>query len=336
MKKIFCLLLAVIMMLSMVACGSSESPADETVVEENAENTESEASGDKKVVAFVPYLMAEEFSADVSVGIQNACEARGWEALELDPNGDLTMQLQFFEDLLVQGVDAVVFQTIDTDSDSAAVDEMKAAGIVTIDFDCIVEQGNTDATIVSTDETGGAYAAQQLAERMGYQGTVMVYEENPGIGTILWRNDGFREWMAENAPDITVLNNRPQDGTRDGARAWAVDMLTAYPEITGFFGACGDYAIGIYYGVKESGREDVVIMGYDATTDQAKIMEQDGEDCQLIGSVALHPKKIGRVCVETIEQIMNGEYVRQSTDEKIYVDTGYLDAKTASEFVNEE
>ena len=68
--------------------------------------------------------------------------------------------------------------------------------------------------------------------------TVIVYGTASTIGTGYARISGFKSYIEENYPNVTIVETRPSEGagTRDGCRAWAVDMVTAYPEASAFFG----------------------------------------------------------------------------------------------------
>ena len=68
--------------------------------------------------------------------------------------------------------------------------------------------------------------------------------------------------------------------------------------------------------------------GYDATPEQLDIMKNDGPDCNLICSVALYPKKIGYVALETAYNILEGEEI----NDVVWTELGLLTAKDADSF----
>lgn len=331
MKKLMAILLACLVMGSCIACSG-----------QNTDGNGEESSGDseeKKTIAVVPQSMAQEFGADVASAAEAACEEMGYECLVLDPDLDLSTQISMLEDLIVQGVDGVMFSAIDTTSMGPIVEELKSAGIKVIDFDCTVDEGNADASIKSDDYAGGYQAAEVLMEKVNDpEATIIVYGTSSTIGTGYLRNSGFNAYMEENYPNVTLVETRPSEGagTRDGCRTWAVDMLTAYPEAKGFFTFYGDGAIGTYYGVLETGRDDVVIVGYDASAEQQEIMVNDGPDCILQASVAQYPKMMGRMAVETMDELFNGTYEREDAEDIIYIEPGMLLAESAAEFEDKE
>ena len=117
-------------------------------------------------------------------------------------------------------------------------------------------------------------------------------------------------------------------GTRDTHRATTENMLQAHPDITGIFCFMGDNSLGAYTACKTNNRQDVLIAGYDATPEQLDIMKNDGPDCNLICSVALYPKKIGYVALETAYNILEGEEI----NDVVWTELGLLTAKDADSF----
>ncbi len=352
MKKLLAITMVVVMGILLIACGgngndTSESSAkteaakEDVIATDESEvaDTNDEANTDDGKpfrVAFWPFNMAEEFGIDVRTGVENACAEAGYEVIALDPQGDLGTLTSQMEDMITEGVDAMIFAAIDGESMDEIVKKGMDAGIVMVDYDCTLISGITPVTIKSDDEKGGADAAKIMAEKIGGEGTILVYEELPGVGSGVWRNKGFREYIAANYPNISIINNRPQSGSRADCQVWAIDMLAANPDIKGIFTYAGDAAIGSYYGTKEVGREDVIIVGYDATPEQQEIMINDGPECNLVASIALFPQKMGRVTVEALTAYLNGEFEKSSPEDIILIDPGLLTAENASTFVDED
>ena len=342
MKKLTATILTAALAFGLMACGSESAepkkPEAETAPE-TVQEAEPEGEEDKKVIAVLPQSMAQEFGADVVSAVEKACDSYGYECIVLDPDLDLSTQISMMEDLIVQKVDGCIFSAIDTTSMGAIVEELKNAGIKVVDFDCTVDEGNADASIKSDDYQGGYLAASILMEKVNDpQATIIVYGTSSTIGTGYLRNSGFHAYMEENYPDVTIVETRPSEGagTRDGCRTWAVDVLTAYPEAKGFFTFYGDGAIGTYFGVKDNGREDITIVGYDASAEQQEIMIADGSGCILQASVAQYPKMMGRMAVETMKELFEGTYTKEGAEDIIYIEPGVLKAEEAENYEEKE
>jgi ribose transport system substrate-binding protein len=287
------------------------------------------ASGGKKeyTIAVLAWSMAEEFGVDIVDGAKaKAEEIGGIKIVSPDPAGDMQKEIAIFEDLIQQGVDAICVAPVDADAIVPYIDKVREKGIIVVDYD-IETEAEVDAKILSDNKAGGAMAAEYLVKEMGTEGKVLVLTEVPGVTTAEERIAGFEEKMAEIAPNVEIVEQL-SNGTRDTHRATTENMLQAHPDITGIFAFMGDNTLGAYTACKANNRTDVLIAGYDASGEQIEIMKNDGENCNLICSVALYPKKIGALSLETAYRILEGE---KFTD-TIYTELGLLEAKNVDAF----
>lgn len=278
-------------------------------------------------IAVLAWSMAEEFGVDIVDGAKaKAEEIGGIKIVSPDPAGDMQKEIAIFEDLIQQGVDAICVAPVDADAIIPYIDKVREKGIVVVDYD-IETEAEVDAKILSDNKAGGAMAAEYLVNAMGKEGKVLVLTEVPGVTTAEERIAGFKEKMAEIAPNVEIVEQL-SNGTRDTHRATTENMLQAHPDITGIFTFMGDNTLGAYTACKANNRTDVLIAGYDASGEQIEIMKNDGPDCNLICSVALYPKKIGALALETAYKILEGE----KFDDTIYTEIGLLEAKNVDAF----
>lgn len=331
MKKVFALLLVLVLSFSLVACGNNGG-GETTPTGGGEEGTE------KKIrVAAVPQYPPEEWAQTVLNGIRAACDYYGYECDDFDCNGETDLQNNILQDCIVQGYDVIILQTCDGTSQGAIVQEAIDAGIVVVDFDCLVMQadGNSNATasVKNNDNQGGADALELLVKAVGEDATILYVQENPGIGSGLYRNTGLRA-AAEKYPNLKLLCSRPSEGGRASYQAWVQDWILSNPEISGVFCYFGDASIGTYYGCKEADRTDIKIVGYDATEEQVNIMKEDGADCNLIASIALFPGVMGGVCVEAAHEVLENGYEKATPDEIVWMENGVLTPDNAPTFVD--
>ena len=317
-KRIFAVILSVCMMLTMASCSSA--PA--------AQTSAAPAETDKQsTVAVLAWSLAEEFGVDIVTGASNAAEELGVQVVSPDPAGDMQKEIAILEDLIQQKVDAICIAPVDADAIVPYIDKAREAGIVVVDYD-IETTATVDAKVLSDNYAGGKMAAQYLVQEMGTTGKVLILEEVPGVTTAEERIAGFAEEIAK-YPDIEVVRQL-SNGTRDTHRATTENMLTAHPDITGIFCFMGDNTLGAYAACQAMNRSDVKIAGYDASPEQVEIMKKDGPDCNIISSVALFPKVIGRTALETAYKILEGETI----DGVVNTELGMLTAKDVENFVD--
>lgn len=322
-KSLISLILTLVIVISMVACNTAPGN-DQGVVPTDGDSGEA-----KYEIAVLTYSLAEEFGVDIVDGAKKKADELGVKVVAPDPAGDMQKEISIIEDLIQQNVDAICIAPVDADAVVPYIDKIREAGIVVVNYD-IETEAEVDAKVLSDNRDGGAMAAEYLIQEMGEKGKVLILEEVPGVTTAEERIAGFAE-VVEKYPDIEIVRQL-SNGTRDTHRSTTENMLTAHPDITGIFCFMGDNTLGAYAAVKAMGRTDIKIAGYDASPEQVEIMKNDGPDCQVISSVALFPKAIGRVALETAYKILEGEDV----DEVIWTELGMLTAKEADSFVDKD
>lgn len=326
-KKLLSIFLCAAIAIAMLAgCGSSKEAGGTTTTSEKPEG-ETEEKKDEYTIAVLAWSMAEEFGVDIVDGAKaKAKEIGGINVVSPDPAGDMQKEISIFEDLIQQGVDAICVAPVDADAIIPYIDKAREAGIVVVDYD-IETEAEVDAKVLSDNKKGGVMAADYLVNEMGKEGKVLVLTEVPGVTTAEERIAGFEERIKEIAPNIEIVEQL-SSGTRDTHRATTENMLQAHPDITGIFCFMGDNSLGAYTACKANNRTDVLIAGYDASGEQIELMKNEGENCNLISSVALYPKKIGALSLETAYKILKGEQV----DEINWTEIGMLEAKDVDSF----
>lgn len=335
MKKLIALALTLFMALSLAACAAPEAAtAPAAATQEPASAAPDAPAAETKEggynVAILTWSMAEEFGVDVVKGAQYAADQHGINLVNLDPAGDMQKEIAIIEDLVQQDIDAVVIAPVDAEAVVPYIDMMVEAGIIVVDYD-IETSAFCHAYVMSDHYQGGWDSAEIFLERHGEEGTVLLVEDVPGVTTAELRNQGFEDCLKQKAPNIKVIRQLSV-GTRDTHRATIENMLTAYPEISGIFCFMGDIAIPAYNVCKTLGRSDIIIAGYDATPEQVEIMLNDGPDCQLICSLALYPKNIGRVAMETAYGLLAGELQAGENGLRVNTANGMLRAEDAASF----
>ncbi|MCJ7709974.1 MAG: substrate-binding domain-containing protein, partial [Chloroflexi bacterium] len=134
------------------------------------------------------------------------------ELITIHRNTDAAGQLQDIRDLIAAGVDAIVFNPNDTDALNPALEEAKAAGILTVAVDA--GTSNPDTYNVYNNKVDYAYlGAKWLFEQMGGSGNVYYMRGFAGHPADNDRDIGFKKALAEN-PGIKVLPN--DDGVHTG------------------------------------------------------------------------------------------------------------------------
>jgi len=213
MKKTLAVLLSVIMVFSMTACGSSSGdnaatpePAkdDTAATTEEAKDTvdnsaDSQVAGDSKgIIAFsTKTITNNEFQRVMVEEAQKVVEAAGY-TFELILSGDelaVAKQVENIENEINKKVTGLIVAPMDGNAILPALQKAQDAGIPVIIADAAVDEGNEAlyATYVGSDNYAiGQEAAKQMIEKVGEGEVVMVRGASGAMGGEL-RAQGFTE-----------------------------------------------------------------------------------------------------------------------------------------------
>src|SRR5688572_8088419 len=111
-------------------------------------------------------------------------------------NTDAAGQLQDIRDLIAGDVDAIVFNPNDPAALNPALEEAKAAGIVTVSVDAYVTNPDT-YNLYNNQIEYAKLGARWLFEKMGGEGTVYYMRGFAGHPADTDRDIGFKEVLAE-------------------------------------------------------------------------------------------------------------------------------------------
>jgi ribose transport system substrate-binding protein len=137
------------------------------------------------------------------------------------------------------------------------------------------------------------------------------------------RSGGFVDALAKH-PAIKVLDQTPANWERQQGMNVASAALKANPSIDLFF-ACSDaMAQGAAQAAREANKE-VFTIGIDGNPDTLK----DIKEGVVTASCAVYPKEMGKIAIQTILKVLNGEPV----DNKIETPTKIIDASNVDELL---
>ena len=112
-----------------------------------------------------------------------------------------------------------------------------------------------------------------------------MLEGAPGVPALDDRVNGMIEGLG--GLDVEVVGKAPTDCAQDKGVAAAEDLLTAQPDVTAIYSACGPPATGAIQSIKNAGikPEDIILVGFDASPDEIADIKAGKEDA----TVAQYP-----------------------------------------------
>ena len=243
--------------------------------------------------------------------------------------GDVDEQVNILDEELARYPQAVGISIIDSQSGDVQFDLAAENGISVVTYDSLSNYQNVMAKISTDNDAAAAEAADHLAEAMGESGEVLIFAHDSRSLTTQERVDGFTQKLAADHPDITVGNTYYLDALVDLKTAIADEInagtyamegqgaapiedeesrLTAEdisdeeamdyifaknPDVTAIYGTSGDAVMAAVENTQRLEKEDVSIVGFDATQEEAQALEEGLVD----GLIAQNPYGMGYATV---------------------------------------
>jgi len=172
---------------------------------------------------------------------------------------------------------------------------------------------------------GGRLAGEYLAKALNGKGTIAIINQ-PTVTSVLDRVQGFMEVISKH-PGISVVSDVNGQGVRDKAMQAAADVLQAHPRLKGVFGINDDSALGTLDAAQQFQRNDLIIVGYDATPPAADAIRKG---TMLKADVVQFPDKIGMITVQQMKEYFAGNVVPKVMPVEVgIVDKEALDKRAA-------
>ena len=157
---------------------------------------EVEAAGPVTIGYAAPSLVGGQ--VDIQEGVVRQAEAKGWQVITTNANGDAQRQNDDIDYFISLGVDAIVTVPFDSAGICAAAEKAKEADIPFFTVDRSPLGCAIDMTVLSDNRLAGQQSGQAmvdlLTEKYGApQGKVLEITGNLGQNVGMLRRDGFRD-----------------------------------------------------------------------------------------------------------------------------------------------
>ena len=364
-KKVLAVLLGGCMVVGMLAgCGSNGGDTKTT-----DGDTKTEGSGDSKGYHFevvVKSFQSSYWQAAVQ-GINQACDELGVTANTTGPNAesDIADQVNMLNNAINKDPDGIALAACDQNS---VIDSLKAAldkKIPVVCFDSGVPdapEGSVYATVVTDNEQAGGIAAEHIYEaikdRIG-NGQVRVGEVNQdatsaniserGMGFInkfieLAKADGKTVAVVGNDFYVNQVKDNGDQASADVVLEVAVPAQTTVElcateasnimnkdDTIAMFGSNQVSAEGVLtanQNLNKLGTDDdkIVAAGFDA----GSVIKAAVKDGTLLGAVTQSPLMQGKISIETLAKICDGESVEDVTTDGYWYDSTNMDDEDIS------
>ena len=257
-------------------------------------------------VAYMPAATEFNYYIAIGEGVKAAAQARGIDTFLLAPQSgaDINGQMGMIQDVISQGVQAIILSTHDEHAAAPLVKQAveKGIAVVVVNSDIASFPSPVHGVVGYSQRGGtrkiGAYALKLAA---GKPMKVGVLEGQPGYHSTE-RVGGFLD--AIKGSNFEVVSSLDGKWNVEGGNAAAMDMLQAHPELQVIFGA-NDYEImGAALAAKALGRDDLVLLGNDGDT--AGLEEIAAGN--VTATVNTTPVEMGRIALAVTADVLDDKY----------------------------
>ena len=364
-KKVLAVLLGGCMVVGMLAgCGSNGGDTKTT-----DGDTKTEGSGDSKGYHFevvVKSFQSSYWQAAVQ-GINQACDELGVTANTTGPNAesDIADQVNMLNNAINKNPDGIALAACDQNSVLDSLQSALDKKIPVVCFDSGVPdapEGSVYATVVTDNEQAGGIAAEHIypaiKDKLG-KGQVRVGEVNQdatsaniserGMGFInkfieLAKADGKTVAVVGNDFYVNQVKDNGDQASADVVLEVAVPAQTTVElcateasnimnkdDTIAMFGSNQVSAEGVLtanQNLNKLGTDDdkIVAAGFDA----GSVIKAAVKDGTLLGAVTQSPLMQGKISIETLAKICDGESVEDVTTDGYWYDSTNMDDEDIS------
>ena len=331
MKKILAMLLIAVMVFSIAACGSKEGPkdtektggetqgADTKVMDDLFDLAKYKSSKDKSewTIAVVTKDNTAAWFKRMEEGVNKFKEETGINVIQKGPaNADAMSQVQVVDDMINQGVDALVVIPIDPGALEESLKKAMEQGIVVVTHEASNQKNTLFDVEAFTSKDFGCSIMDTLAKEMGEKGKYAVMVAYTTSTTHMEYANAELERQLEKYPDMELVNNgevpsAESEESMDTSYERAKEILKANPDLAGFTGHASTDLPGIAKAVEELGLQGKVKLVGVTTPNEVK----DYIDNGTITALKLwDPASSGYASVSVAAKILAGEEVGEGTD----------------------
>jgi ribose transport system substrate-binding protein len=234
-------------------------------------------------VALVMKSLANEFFVTMADGATRHHREHAAE-YELLVNGirnesDITQQVALVEQMLAQGVQAVVIAPADSRALVPVLRKAQRQGVVVVNIDnklddATLKSAGVRIPFVGPDNRAGARAVGDvLASRLSRGDQVAILEGIPTAFNAQQRRSGFEDAMR--AAGMRVVAVQSGQWEQDKANAVAAALLREHPDLKGLLASNDNMALGAAAAVRQAGRDgQVLVVGFDNITAARQLLQE--------------------------------------------------------------
>ncbi len=260
----------------------------------------------KRLIGVVPKATSHVFWVAVEKGAKAAAKEF---QVDIEWNGapsetEYARQIQIVDSMINRKVDGLAVAATERRALVASVDRAMKQGIPVTIFDSGIEGENYTSYVATNNYEGGQLGARAMAKLIGGKGEVGLILHAPGSASTMDRERGFTDVIEKEFPEIKIVATQYGMADRSKARAGAENILTAHPNLSGFFGSSEPSTTGASLAVKARGLAGKVkVVAFDASDNLVEDMKAGAIQAMVVQD----PFQMGYQTVKTLIDKLDGK-----------------------------
>ncbi|MCV3768905.1 substrate-binding domain-containing protein [Rhizobium sp. TRM95796] len=252
-------------------------------------------------IGFSQVTLQSPFYVQLKNGAEAAAKASGDTLVFLDANGDVSKQNNDIQDLITQGVNAIIINPVNPEAVAPSLEAAAAAGIPVITVDRPVKGGQVVAHVGRDNKAMGKLVGEAVVARLKVDGVtnakIIEIQGDAGGAVMMDRRDGFH--AAIEGSGHTITEGPYAEYIRANAVTAMQDLLQANPDVKVVYAHNDDMALGALQVLTENNRTDVLIAGVDGLSEALETMSSGK---QYVATALNDPQYLGDVTIQVARE----------------------------------
>jgi len=232
------------------------------------------------------------------------------------PKFDLALQVEVIEDQIAQKVDGIAISAVQDSGLSASIDKAIKSGIKVITFDAPAPSTRAMSYVGTDNYQAGYQAGKKLISLFRQKsGEIAVLQGGIEAANLNLRVKGLKQALSDMAPNIRIM--AVEDTTSDYAIAVSKteELIKNYQKLKAIIAVSAYEGPAAALAVKECGRKDIIIGGFDDLKDTLKGIRNGDISFTIVQSTY----KMGWLSFILLLDLVNNKSVPQVVDTGIVI-----------------
>lgn len=269
-----------------------------------SQKKESTTTATKKL-GMVISTLNNPFFVSMKDGAEKKAKELGYTLVVLDSQNDSAKERSNVEDLMQQGVTAIIINPTDSDAvkNSIQVANDKKVPVITVDRQA--NGGDVVCHVASDNVKGGSMAADFILDQLKAKSDIKIVELQgiPGASATRDRGAGFHK-VVDGKANVKVVASQAADFDRQKGLSVTENIIQATPAFDAVFAHNDEMALGAVKALKAANK-NVIIVGFDGNKDAVDAVNSG----DMAATIAQQPDLMGSMAVDNAVKVTKGETV---------------------------